>query len=106
MGKSLPRPTKIKRRGYRNHTLAPVSSSQSFIFNTLAAKESASFWVSPGATAAKTRTPFPIDETTSFSTVTEADSTRCNIATWDGRMSKVDSSCRDRWESENTYLSC
>jgi hypothetical protein len=36
--------------------------------------------VSPGATAANTSTPFPIDETTSLSTVTEADKTRWSIA--------------------------
>lgn len=62
------------------HTRPPDSSSHNFNFNTLAAKESASFSVSPGATAAKTSTPFPILETTSWSTATEADRTRWRIA--------------------------
>ena len=39
-----------------------------------------SFSVSPGATAAKTSTPLPMEDTTSWSTVTEADNTRCNMA--------------------------
>ena len=63
------------------HTLPPFSSSQSFIFNTLAASESASFSVSPGAMAAKTSTPFPIEETSWESTVTDAESTRWRMAT-------------------------
>ena len=61
-------------------TRPPDSSSHIFILSTLAASESASFSVSPGATAAKTRTPLPMDEMTSLSTVTDADSTRCRIA--------------------------
>jgi hypothetical protein len=63
-----------------SHTRPPDSSSQSFSFRTLAARESASFSVSPGATAAKTNTPLPICETTCWSTVTEAERTLCSIA--------------------------
>lgn len=48
--------------------------------STLFAMVSISFSVSPGATAAKTRTPRPIEETSSFSTVTDPDRTRCSIA--------------------------
>lgn len=61
-------------------TRPPLSSSQSLILSTLAARESASFSVSPGATAAKTSTPRPIDETTAESTVTLAERTRWRIA--------------------------
>lgn len=62
------------------HTRPPLSSSQSLILSTFAARESASFSVSPGATAAKTSTPLPIDETTAESTVTLAERTRWRIA--------------------------
>lgn len=65
------------------NTLPPFSSSHNFSLMTLAARLSASFSVSPGATAAKTRTPLPIEETSSFSTVTDAESTRCSIAAGD-----------------------
>lgn len=41
---------------------------------------STSFSVSPAATAAKTRTPLPMDDTTSLSTVTDAERTLCSIA--------------------------
>lgn len=61
-------------------TRPPASSSHSFILSTLDATELTSFSVSPGATAAKTSTPLPIDEMTSLSTVTEADSTRWMMA--------------------------
>ena len=68
--------------GRKEHhiTLAPDSSSQSFILRTLEAIEWISVSVSPGATAAKTRTPRPIDEMTSLSTVTDADKTRWMMA--------------------------
>lgn len=59
-----------------SHTRPPSSSSQSFILTTLFANESASFSVSPGATAANTSTPRPMDDTRCFSTVTDAESTR------------------------------
>lgn len=62
------------------YTRPPVSSSHILIFRTLAARDSASFSVSPGAMAAKTRTPLPMDDTSSLSTVTEADRTRCRMA--------------------------
>lgn len=61
-------------------TRPPASSSHSRIFKTLAANDSTSFSVSPGATAAKTRIPFPTEEISCLSTVTEADSTRWRIA--------------------------
>lgn len=62
------------------HTVVPVSSGHNFIFNTFAAIDSTSFLVSSDATAAKTSTPFPIDEIRWLSTVTEADATRCRTA--------------------------
>lgn len=63
-----------------SHTRPPSSSSHIFIFTIFLASESASFSVSPGATAAKTNMPLPMDDTTCLSTVTEADRTRCRIA--------------------------
>lgn len=63
-------------------TLTPSSSSHNFILKTLAAMRSASFSVSPGATAAKAKTPLPIDEIISLSTVTDADRTRCRMTVW------------------------
>lgn len=62
------------------NTLPPFSSSHNLNLMTLAARLSASFSVSPGATAAKTRTPLPMEETSSFSTVTDAESTRWSMA--------------------------
>lgn len=50
------------------------------MFKTLLANVSISFSVSPGATAAKTKTPLPMEDISSFSTVTDADKTRWNIA--------------------------
>lgn len=64
----------------KSYTRPPSSSSQSFILRILAAREAASFSVSPGAMAAKTRMPLPMEETTSFSTVTEAERTRWRMA--------------------------
>lgn len=59
----------------------PFSSfeSQSRIFNIFAAHCSESFKVSSLLTAAKARTPFPMEETIFPSTETEAEWTRCNI---------------------------
>lgn len=57
-------------------TLPPESSSQSLILRILVAMLSHSFSVSPGATAARTRIPLPIEDTIVLSTVTEADNTR------------------------------
>lgn len=62
-----------------SRTDAPLSS-HSLRRRTLLASVSASFSVSPAATAASTSTPLPMDETTSLSTVTDADSTLCIIA--------------------------
>lgn len=73
--------SKIKRiRRHLAHTRPPFSSSHNRIFKTFAANDSASFSVSPGATAANTNMPFPIDDISCLSTVTEADSTRWSIA--------------------------
>ena len=60
--------------------LPPASSSHIRIFKTLLAKASASFSVSPGATAAKTKMPLPMDDINCLSTVTEAERTLCRIA--------------------------
>lgn len=60
-------------------TLPPESSSQSLILSSLAAMDSHSFSVSPGATAAKTSMPFPMEDTVFLSTVTLADRTLCKI---------------------------
>jgi len=68
-------------------TPAPVSSGQSFIFRTFAAINSTSFLVSPGPIAAKTSTPFPMDETIFWSTDTDPDSTRWSMAVHKGWMS-------------------
>ena len=62
------------------HTVLPFSSGHIFSFTTLAAIDSTSLRVSSLATAAKTSTPFPIDETKFESTVTEAEATRCRTA--------------------------
>ena len=64
----------------RERTWPPDSSSHSLNFSSLAANESASFSVSPGATAASTSTPLPIEDTSCWSTVTEAERTRCSMA--------------------------
>lgn len=64
-------------------TADPVCSSlQGHILNfrTFAAMDSTSFAVSSRPTAAKTRSPFPMDETSCESTVTEAEATRCRMA--------------------------
>lgn len=61
------------------HTGDP-SSSHSLRRRTLLAMVSTSFFVSPAATAARTRTPLPMEETTSLSTVTDAERTLCIIA--------------------------
>ena len=98
---SLPSTTLVARaqssnvgRSSLRHTLPPLSSSQSFILRTLLAICWASFSESPGATAANTSTPRPIDEMTSLSTVTEADSTLWIIAAksrWSVRGPKIGS---------------
>lgn len=62
------------------HTVPPLSSGHNFNFKTLDAMDSTSLWVSSGATAAKTKTPFPIEEINRVSIVTEADATLCNMA--------------------------
>lgn len=63
-----------------SHTLPPSSPSHIFILSTFPARLSASFFVSCCPTAAKTRVPRDIELISSFSTVTEAECTRCNIA--------------------------
>lgn len=58
----------------------PASSAHSFIFNTLFAIRSISALVSSGPTAASTRMPRWMEETSCRSTVTDADVTRCRMA--------------------------
>ena len=63
-----------------SHTVPPVSSGHILSFKTLDAIASTSLRVSSGAIAAKTSTPFPIEEISCLSTVTEAEATRWRMA--------------------------
>lgn len=61
-------------------TVPPASSGHIFSFKTFAAIDSTSVRESPDAIAAKTSIPFPIEEITCVSTVTEAEVTLCRMA--------------------------
>lgn len=66
--------------GHLTEVFVLVSSGHNLAFSTLAAMMSTSFSVSSLPTPANTRTPWPIDEMSWLSMVTDADLTRCKTA--------------------------